>query len=59
MSSEPQPFDADEMGLGAPVDGPVGGSRRRRRGPKKSRGARKTRRSRGTRRSRRSRRSRK
>ncbi len=53
MSDEVKPFDADEIGPAA-----IGGSRRRRRGPKKSRGARRTRRSRGARRSRRSRRSR-
>lgn len=53
MSDEPKPFDESEIG---PTT--IGGSRRRRRGPKKSRGARKTRRSRGARRSRRSRRSR-
>lgn len=55
MSAEPEPFDEQTMSA---MGAPVGGSRRRRRGPKKSRGARRSRRSRSTRRSRRSRRSR-
>ncbi len=54
MSDEPKPFDDSEIGPASVT----GGSRRRRRGAKKSRGARKTRRSRVSRRSRRSRRSR-
>jgi len=53
MADEPTPFDEAEIGPAT-----IGGSRKRRRGVKKSRGARRTRRSRGTRRSRRSRRSR-